>query len=148
MARLFSRYGWPAAGLMVMLAWLGGLLLWGKPESLTEFAAVTYWDWIVAIFAAGFVLMVLGSWLRLARSRARRRFGSAVIALGLLWLMYSVSYIHFGGICRAPGDACVVTWPSRLTGLAAGLAPVAVGWKIKTRRRAVRIEHGTSSVAV
>jgi hypothetical protein len=143
-----SVRGWAAGVVIVALAWAAGLLLWGPPETLSEFRPINVWHWVITIGVVGMPLMVLSAVLQLARTSRIRRVGSVLVVLGILWLAYSVSFVHLGDICLDPGDSCVVTWLPRITGMVAGLAPVVVAWVIVTLGRSTTKEGATSTVAV
>ena len=122
-----SPIRWGVAAGSVCLAWVAGLLLWGAPEP--GFAASSPVFWWAALVVVGAPLLVAGSVAIGLAAGARpwaRSLSAAFWVVGLLAVAYLTQFVHFGGFCLDPGDACVISWPARVVSLLLAIGIVAV----------------------
>jgi hypothetical protein len=142
---------WIIGAACVVTSWVGGVLLWGTPETgFNAYVPLFNLAFISIVGGAGMIVAALAVGLTTGSSTGWRAFGLAAWAAGLLLLMWPVSVIHFGGFCIDARDVCVVRWPSRILGLALGLSLVSGGAALSLllARRSERRRGSSSFVAI
>jgi hypothetical protein len=127
-AWLYSTLPWLVGAWLVILAWTGGLALWGAPDD--GFASPSPLFDLGLLLGLGLPAMVVAG-VGLGWSSGRRWWARAltlvILAVAVVLVGWLASFVHFGGICLDPGDTCSPSWTSRSVLLAVALGSVAAG---------------------
>jgi hypothetical protein len=137
---------WTVAAVIVVLAWRGGLAVWGPPRA--GYASASPVFQYALIFLVGGPLVVVAGFLVGRAASAPwwlQVLAAAFLLLAVMTVGWFTSFVHFGGFCMDAMDACRMTWPARVGGAVVGLGVIAVGAGLDLLIERSRL--GASSVA-